>query len=239
VSNIPLTRSTSIATTYTSQLLKFFTNEEAVGPGLFNINSSALSTGPRYQISPIHAVRLDYQFQHMGFSSPGGTSLGSITTHGSMFTWTGDITPLVHFELGGGGALLSDGNSFQQTARAQVQYAARELTASALYSRSLVPSYFGAAGALLSDVISISGAYNLTPEWSISAAYNYSTNKLLSEFPLTIASHGPLGTVTYRFRNDMVAALTVMYFKMDFESAGAPQVINRETVTFSIRAEWN
>ncbi len=239
VSDLPLSPTISIGATYTNQFLKFFSKDPAVAGGLFNINSNSVSTGPRYRISPNHSVRLDYQYQHMAFSSTGGSALGDITTHGSMLTWSGNLSPLVQFELGGGAALLSNGSSLQQTGRAQVQYMGRGMTASVSFSRSIVPSYFLAAGALMSDVVSISANYDFSPRWSLTGAYNYSNNKLISSLPLTIVSHGPLGTLTYRVTPDIVAALSVMYFTMDYRSAGTADLVNRETVTFSIRAEWN
>jgi hypothetical protein len=240
-STVPLTQVTSFATTYTHQILRFFSKADpSLAGALFNVTNQSLSAGPQYRISPNHSVGLTYQYQDMAFTDPaGGTAPAGITTHGGMLTWLGRLSPLINVELGGGGSVIQPTNTFQHTGRALVQYTTPALTSSLSYSRAIAPSYYLASGALISDLVAFSTTYNISSSWFLTAAYNYSTSHVTAGPAINFKSHGPMGSVNYRINRYIVASGQFNYYQMTFGSTGPESAVNRETITLSVRGEWN
>ena len=241
-STLPITPDTSFATTYTNQILRFFNKVDpsTSGGALFNVDTHIISAGPQYRLSPLHTIGLTYQFQDMVFAPvAGGAPPGGITTHGGMLTWSGHLSSLFDFELGGGASVVLPSNSLQGTGQAMVRYTTPEMIASLTYSRGISPSFFLAGGALISDLLVASLTYNLTSKWFAIGGFNYSQSQSTEGLSLKFDSYGPTGSLNYRITPYVVASGSATYFQMTYVSSGVSTTFDRELFMLSIRAEWN
>jgi hypothetical protein len=240
-STFPLAPDTTFLTSYTHQILRFFGGADpSLTIPLFNVTTQTISAGPQYRTSSNHTIGLTYQYQNFAFGSQTvGTVPGDITIHGGMLTWLGRLSPSINFELGAGASVIKPTNSNQIVARAVVQYVTPLVTTSLSYSRGVVPSYFQIGGALINDLAAISLTYNFSPVWYAIAAYNYQKSNVTGGSSFRSESHGPMGSLNYRITPYIIASGQFFYYQLVLDSAATETILSRETVTFSIRAEWN
>lgn len=238
-SSVSISSTASIATTYTNQILRFYPDASVpFTGGLFNVDANSISAGPQYNIAENHSIGLLYQYQRMAFSSAvSGLPVLDTTIQGAMFTWRGAVNPLLSFELGAGASRLSNDSSIQSTGRAFLHYTTPKFTASFSYTHTIAPSYFVAAGAVVSDLVNASIIYNVSRPISISSGYNYSKNRLTNGL-FDFVSHGPNVALNYRAFQNVSYSLNYSYFTMVYGNSGVSVDVSRQVVALTLRAEW-
>lgn len=244
VSTLPLAPDISFLTTYSNQILRFFSKPDPNLQGaLFDSTNQLVSAGPEYRLSPNYSIGMVYVYQDMAFAASqasGSPPPSGLTTQGGMLTWRGRLSPLISAELGGGGSVVLPENSAVGTGRALLQYTTPELRASFLFTRMISPSFFLVGGAMINDLMGASVSYTVTAKWSVTGSYNYSHGNMISGPSFRFDSRGPTGSVNYQITPYVVASGTVTYFQTLSVSPGSPVYeFNRTMLMLSVRGEWN
>ena len=195
-----------------------------------------VTSGPAVKISPLDTVTLSHQYQKGTFST-GRT--GGFSTQGAIAGWTRSITPTLTASVTGGVTIFSTSNDLQYLGSASLQWGQQDTDVTLSYSRAIVPSFYIAATALMSQVVTGTVTHRATESLSMSLHGNYALNQSVPDSSLIkFESYAVTPSVNYKMSRDMTAALS--YTRSQYQRTFSSQESNfdRNIVLLSLVAEW-
>ena len=153
------------------------------------------------------------------------------------------MTPTVRTSLTGGATWIDDDTSSTRlasyTGSASLTWQQKGSVSTLSYSRSVTPSYFVAATALISDVVSASLSLPLTDRLSASGSANYGHNdSKVNDVSLSFESYGGTIGFSYAMTPQVAAIGSYSYNRFKQTFAGSVSEFERSLATLTIRAEW-
>src|SRR5207247_6678223 len=141
--------------------------------------------------------------------------------------------------LTGGATWIDSGTGstpLAYTPSASLTWQQKNTTSTVAYSRSVTPSTFVAATALISDVVSVSLSLPLTARLSASGTANYGHNESkVNDVSLSFESYG--GTIGFSYAVTPRVAATASYSNNRFKQnlSGSVSEFDRQLATLTIR----
>lgn len=246
LSTYALSPSDDLKASYTYSMIRFYNRGSAVPGafgGLFNTDVHAFLTGVEHHINPLDSIGVSYQHQQMSFQPNTGGPSSGVDVDGGIVTlrksiareWTAVVSP--------GIAVLSTlPGEPQWTMLASLEWRVSVTTTVLSYSRAILPAFFLAGSAMVSDGVNLTVFHNLTSQWSIGAQGNYARSSSVGSASgnLQFDSYGGRSFLNYTFYPGLMASGTVTWDRFAFGvTSSGNQVVNRQTVAFSLIAEWN
>jgi hypothetical protein len=200
----------------------------------FTTTFQTVNAGPRYQLTRVDTVTVNYQYQQAEFNLfPGFTS------NGGTVAWIRQITPNLKGSIQGGATLISGISSPQYLADALIEWTGKQTNAALHYSRVVTPSFFIAGVPLVNDLVNATATYSFTTRANATLGLNYAKSAAAGGvFPLSFISYGATAGLNYTLTRLVSLSATYGYseFKTDF--MGFKSDFDRNVVMFSIKAEW-
>lgn len=240
-STYALNPSDLINASYSYELMRFF-NTRTLVPGatggLFNSDVQTLLTGLTHRINSTDSIALSYQYQQMSFVPNTGGVGFDVGVNSAMATWTKSITrELTAFVAPGASLVSSLPGELQWTMQARLEWRDAMTTAAVSYSRSVLPGFFLAGSAMLSDMVSALLSHQVASQWTVGAQSDYASSQSLGSQNGTFrfTSYGERVFVNYSFYRGFIASLGATYDHYTYSGIQ----MNRQTVSLSLTAEWN
>jgi hypothetical protein len=233
-----LTQSTSLTALMSHQYMRFGTTfAPTPGQGFFTTSFLNLGAGPRFNITSVDSVTVLANYSHMSFSQ-GESFSSTFDTMGATATWAHSFSKRFSSSLTGGGTVLYPGGNFQYLGGLSMTWHEQNTDTIFSYSRSIFPSFVGAAVPLLSDVVSLSVLHRFTDKLSGSITGNYGKNESISGPQISFVSYGGVGSLNYSFTKRMRATLSYIHMQTTNVFTGQEFDFDRDAVTISLSYEW-
>jgi hypothetical protein len=171
-------------------------------------------------------------------SSTSSSTSRSFIIDSATFGWSRTLTHNLRAELGGGGILISPG---QTTYAANAALIMNTLNNSATisYSRSAFPSFYGAGGILIGDSFSLSAIQKIDQQWQLAESASYAHTSGGSGLnALTYDSFVAGGDIQYWVTSIWSTSLSYSYTKFTRESGSVKTDFDRHVITLSVSATW-
>jgi len=210
------------------------------GISFFDTNQHAWSAGPRLQVSRIDSIALLFQ-QTLISQSLANSSGSSIDTNTQSLTanYTRNMQNWSIY-LSAGGTLVEPASKAFATAALTIVTNPEKSTRVQLYaSRQAAPSYYLAAGALISNVVQAELSHRLTRLLTLRGSANYGFNEIIpKEANTTFTSITFSAGLKYRLTKTM--DIDVYYDHNDFKTATPTSgyTILRNAVGLTLTAEF-
>lgn len=232
-----LTSTTTLAATYTNQVMQFGTRFASPGVGqFFNTMFQTIEAGPEVQVTTRDLATVTYQYQRADFDQ-GGFGNG-FDTQGGLVGWRRVLTPTLTGAIAGGAALVQPSNNVQYMGNASLEWKDRDTTAKVEYVRAVRPSFFIGGLPLLNQVVSATVTQQLTERLSLSAYGAYAENESVPDPILKFTSYMGRGALNYQLFKPVVASLSYTYSNYAYELSPRSFDWNRNIVMLTLRAEW-
>lgn len=245
-STYALTPSDDLKASYSYQMIRFYNTTSAVPGafgGLFNTDVHAVSAGFEHHINLLDSIGISYQHQRMSFQPNTGGPSNGLDVDGARITWRKSLAREWTAVISPGVAVLSTlPGEPQWTMLANLEWRASMTTTVASYSRSILPAFFLAGSAMVSDGVNLSILHNLTNQWSIGAQGNYARSSSVGSASgnLQFNSYGGRSFLNYTFYPGLMASGTATWDRFEFGGTSSGNLtVNRQTVALSLIAEWN
>ena len=228
----------SLNARYAYSFMKFFNTFATPDAGTF-VDTTNQSANIGVQTAVTHQDNFNVSYTYALSSFSQGTGF---TSHAGTLTWAHRFTPTLSGSLAGGATAAvpdSGASSLNFTSSASLNWMQGKTHVSFNFSRAITPSYAVTGTALISDTVSVSAGYPLTPRLSASGSANYGQNG--SSFTdVSLSSYSVGGTVglSYALLPGINANLIYNYnhFKQDFQ--GASSEFDRHVATVAISSVW-
>lgn len=240
-----MTPLTQFDVNYSFQTRRYIGNPSSDDPSdpipRFNNTVHSVSAGPMYHISPSHTIGTSYVHRQMSFGSTIGASTRSASVvHGGVVTWRSTLSRELTAELSPGVSIQTSlPDRLIWTLRAGFRWQDSRTSVSTFYTRGIYPSYLGQAALLVSNLVSATFAYTLSPQWSIGFGANYALNTATGEGGLRFESLGFNGSLRYSFYPGMNLSVTGSHGDFAIEQLGASRNYDRQTGIVAFTGEWN
>jgi len=215
------------------------TSTSLAGPGqnafLFNTNFQTINVGPRVFVTSRDTVTMAYQYLRSDFSRANVAS--SFQTHGATLGWTRVLAPTLTASAMGGFTVFQGGN-VQYLADAMLEWKYQRGATTVHYSRSVFPSFFIAGLPLLSQLVTVSASYNVTPSLTVLGSGSYAKNESVPNPILSFESYAITGSVTYTINRYFSAVASVTRSNYTSTFAATESSFNRNVASLSLRGEW-
>ncbi len=238
----PLLPRINLNARYSYSFVKFFNKFATPDAGTFvDTTSQSANVGVKTAVTRQDDLNVSYTYSLSSFGQGTG-GVGSFTSHAGTLTWAHRFTRTLSGTLAGGATAAvpdSGATSLNYTGSASLTWVQGKTPVSLNFSRAITPSYSVAGTALLSDTVSVSAGYPLTPRLAVSGNANYGQNSSsLSDVSLSSYSVGGTFGLSYVLLPGINANLTYNYnhFKQDFQ--GAISDFDRHVATLAISALW-
>jgi hypothetical protein len=235
----PMTRRLGIQADYAFSLLHF---GNAFVPGtFFNTASHAINAGPSYRLTRHDSVNLLFQATEATFSGNGSLSF---RTRGFAAEYA-RATPRWTARVSGGLTTVAPGGSAFFSGRVLVTTPHDRSTVVYLrLAREVSPGFFVAAGAFVSNSVSLAIDRQIARLATLSVSANYAHNDLSPGSIAKLDSYGATAAVSYRFTRWLSSSLSYDYSNFDYRSGGSvpsfePIQFHRQTVMLSFRAVFD
>jgi len=246
LSTYALTPSDDLKASYSYQMIRFYNTTSAVPGafgGLFNTDVHAVTAGAEHHINQLDSLGISYQHQRMSFQPNTGGPSNGVDVDGATITWRKSLAREWTAVISPGVAVLSTlPGEPQWTMLANLEWRAPMTTTVVSYSRSILPAFFLAGSAMVSDGISLSIFHNLSSQWSVGAQGNYAKSSSVGSMSgnLQFDSYGGRSFLNYTFYPGLMASGTVTWDRFAFGATSAGNLtVNRQTAALSLVAEWN
>lgn len=231
----------SFNSTYRDQRIKFGSAVSAptavVQGALIDTTFQTVESGPAVKISPLDTVTLSHRYQKATFGF-GGSSRG-FSTQGAIAGWTRSITPTLTTGVTGGVVVFSTSNDLQYVGSADLWWGQQNTDVILSYSRGIAPSFFIAATALLSQVVTGSVTHRVTESLAVSLNGNYAVNQSVPDSSLIkFESYSVTPSVNYTISRDMTATLSYTRSEYQRTSSSQESTFDRNIVLLRLVAEW-
>lgn len=245
------TASTSINASYSYAIMRFGSSPSTQGLTLFNTTTQTGTVGGMARLSGLDTLNIKYAHTQTEFA-PLNQSASPPSTFflmdGATIGWSRILTPNLSAELGGGGILISSGQTTRTTYAANAALIMNSLnnTATLSYSHSAFPSIAsvgagasGTGGVLIGDVFSLSAIQKIDRQWQLAESVSYAhTSGGIGPSVLTYDSLVAGGEIQYWMTSIWSTALNYSYTKFSSESGSVKTEIERQFIMFSVRATW-
>lgn len=210
--------------------------------GVFDTTNQTVNLGGQTQVTRLDSMNVTYTYAQSDFGSGSG-AVSQFKTHAGSLGWSHGLTQTLRTSLTGGTTWIDAGMGSTRlasyTGSASLTWQQKISASTLSYSRSVTPSTFVAATALISDVVSVSLSLPLTDRLSASGSANYGRNdSKVNDVSLSFESYG--GTIGFSYAMTPWIAAIGSYsynrFKQTFE--GSVSEFDRKLATLTIRAEW-
>ena len=231
------TSTTSLEASYTNALIRFGSSPTR-GSGFipFNTTTQITTAGGTAKLTGQDTGSVKYLHSSVDFSSSGS----SFQTNGATIGWSRQFWPNLSADLNGGVVSISGGQNLEWIGNATVVVSSEPTFATITYSRAVSPSFVGTAAAIISDVVSVSASYNMTPQWQLNATANYGHGySINSTTPVGYVSYTALGGINYLITRIWSVGLNYNYSLYHQQSSGQSRDFDRNVVMLSLKAVWN
>ena len=227
---------------YTHSIMRFGTIlVQRNASAFFDTTYQSYSFGPQFRVTPLDVLSVNYQGSHSEFGQA-GVFHSSFKTQGGTVGWNHMFTPTWTASGSVGLTQIGTGTSAITTylADASLEWKHEHGMAMIRYSRSVFPSFFLVAVPLLSQVISVSGTYNVSGNLSLTGSANYAINESTTgQVPLKFESYSTSASLNYAITRSVSAIASLTHSKFNQSFAGSDSTFNRNVVSLSLRGEWN
>ena len=232
----------SLNARYAYSFMKFFNTFATPDAGTFvDTTSQSANIGVQTAVTRQDNFNVSYTYSLSSFGQGAG-GIGSFTSHAGTLTWSHQFTRTLSGSLAGGATAAvpdSGATSLNFTGSASLNWVQGKTPMSLNFSRAITPSYYVAGTALISDAVSVSARYPLTPRLGVSGSANYGQNSSsLTDVSLSFYSVGGTIGFSYVLIPGINANLIYNYnhFQQDFQ--GASSEFDRHFATLAISAVW-
>ncbi|MGH7184332.1 MAG: outer membrane beta-barrel protein, partial [Nitrospiraceae bacterium] len=227
----------SFISTYRDQRREFgqaqSTPTGVVQGSLIDTTFQTVTSGPEVKISPVDTASLFYQYQK------GTYRTSDFSTQGALAGWTRSITPTLTAGVTGGATVFSTSNDLRYLGSAFLSWEGEDSAVNVSYSRRIVPSFYVAATALLSQVVTATVTHRVTKSLALSLNSNYAHNQSVPDSSvLTFESYAVTPSVTYKINRVMTATLSYTHSQYQRTFSSQEFVFNRNMVILGLVAEW-
>lgn len=241
-----LSPSDDLKASYSYQMMRFFDTGSAIPGaigGLFNTDVHMFTTGVEHHINPLDSIGITYQHQLMSFQLNTGGANTNVTVDGVTVPWKKLIAREWFAVLSPGVSLISNvPGELQWTMLASLEWRAPMTATTIAYNRAVLPGFYLAGSAMITDGVNLSIVHNLTSHWSVGAQGNYALSSSVGSASgnLQFDSYGGRGFLNYTFRPGLVASGSGTWDRFSYGTSSAGNlVVNRQTFVLSLTAEWN
>lgn len=215
----------------------FFVQSTGGGPTFFDTNIQRWSVGPSVRLTSADTVTLKYQDTQM--NQAGTTTNLNFTTRavlGEYVFRTSDLTAT----MTGGGTFLEQGDHLFASGGLVLEWNYDRSTRLRLTgSRDIVPGFFGLAGALITNTVSLTAERQLSKVLSLTTTGNYAYGQIEPAKTQTYESYAGSVQMRYFITRTLSASLSYTYSSFSYNSPpSAPFVVPRQFFMFSLEARW-
>jgi len=227
----------SFLATYVDQRRTFgnaITTPTGVEQGnLIDTTFQTVTTGPEVKISPVDTGTLFYQHQKGSYTS------NSFSNNGAIAGWTRSITPTLSAGITSGATVFSTSNDLQYLGSAFLSWKGEDSALTLSYARKIAPSFFVAATALLSQVVTGTATHRVTESLSLSLNGNYAHNQSIPDSSLVkFESYSVTPSVNYKMSRVLTATLSYTYSQFQRTFSSQDSTFDRNVVLLRLVAEW-
>lgn len=228
--------STSLNASYNYAILRFGSSSSTQAQSLSNSTTQTGIVGGAARLSELDTVNVRYAHTHSDIIS--GSTSRLFKTDTATIGWSRTLTPYLRAELGGGGILISSGET-SYAANAALIMNSLNNSATISYARSALPNFIGAGGILIGDVFSLSAIQRIDRQWQLSESVSYAHTTSVSGINETgYDSFFVGGTMEYWVTSIWSTALAYNYSKFNNNSGSVKTDFDRQVITLSVRATW-
>ena len=200
---------------------------------LIDVTFQTVTSGPEVKISPMDTATFFYQYQK------GTYSTNDFSTQGGLAGWTRSITPTLTAGVTGGATVFSTSNDLRYLGSAFLSWKGEDSEASVSYSRRIAPSFYVAATALLSQVVTGTVTHRVTRSLALSLNGNYAHSQSVPDSSaVTFESYAVTPSVRYEINRVMTATLSYTHSQYQRTSFSQEFVFDRNMVLLGLVAEW-
>jgi hypothetical protein len=231
-----LTPTLSLVGSYRHQMSRFGTAFATPGLGkFFNTTVNVISAGPQYQATALDTFSLTYQYMNSSFSREGGFGSG-FETNGGTVGWIRVLTPALKANVSGGITFFQ--NSLQHTVDAALEWKHQGTGVELHYTRAIMPAFFIAGVALLSESVALTAHQQLTERLFLSGRISYSDLKSVPIEILTTTAYGFGLNLRYTLSPTVSVNTnyTFSHYTQGFQSQEL--AFDRNIITVSLQADW-
>jgi hypothetical protein len=204
---------------------------------LFKTILQTVNAGPSIKLTPADSLILQYQYQRAdyggatpGFRTEGGT-IG--LTHGFSRNLTGTVSA--------GLTKITPSDRLAPLVTMSLSWTERSTVTTLTFTRSVTPSFEISAGALESNLVTLSVGHALTDRLSASTNVNYahsSSAAVTAGSGVTFDSYGTGLILNYSITRSLSAAFTYSHLHFSSESLNFKSTFDRDVVALSLTASW-
>jgi hypothetical protein len=232
------TASTSLNASYNYAILRFKGSPSSQGgTNLLDTTSQTGTVGGIARLSGVDALNVIYSHSQTDSTSSSTSFLSKIDS--AIIGWSRTLTPNLSAQLGGGGILISPGQTTTYAANAALIMNFSNSSATMSYSHSAFPTFYGGGGVLIGDSFSLSASQKIDRQWQLAETASYAHTSRGSDFnPLTYDSFLAGGDIRYWMTSIWSTALSYSYTKFTTESGSVKTHVDRQAITLSVNATW-
>ena len=208
-------------------------------PGvLLGTTFQTVSSGPVWKVSPIDTLTLSHQYQKVTW---GGQASGrGYSTQGVTAGWTRLLTPALTASVTGGVTVFDRSNNVQYQGSASLVWRGEETNLALSYSRTIMPSFYVAATALMSQMVRATASRHVTEALSLSLSGSYARNESVPDsHVLQFESYAVTPGVMYQISRVLRANLSYTHNLFDRKLFGRGYSFDRDMVLLRLTAEWD
>jgi len=203
---------------------------------LFKTILQAVNAGPAIKLTPADTLLLQYQYQKVDFGGAPGfrTEGGTIgLTHGFSRNLTGTASA--------GLTKITPSDRLAPLVGLSLSWAEKSTVTTLSFTRSVTPSFAVSAGALESNLATLSVGHTLTDRLSASINLNYARSSSAAVTAGSANSFNSYGTgliLNYSITRSLAAAFTYSHLHFSTDSLNFKSSFDRDVVALSLTASW-
>ena len=238
------TASTSLNASYSYAIIRFKGSPSSQGgTNLSNTTTQTGTVGGTARLSGVDALNVRYSHSQTDSTSSSTSSL--FKTDSATIGWSRTLTPNLSAQLGGGGILISPGQTTSYAANAALIMNSLNNNATITYSHTAFPSFTGAGGTaggtaggiLIGDSFSLSAVQRIDRQWQLAESASYvHTSGGGGLNAVTYDSFFAGGDIQYWVTSIWSTSLSYSYSK--FTTNTGLSDYDRHVITLSLRATW-
>jgi hypothetical protein len=210
----------------------------ATGAAFFDTTVHSLSAGPRYILTRQDSIAVLFQRAQTNQTRVGTDQTFDFTTQTALLDYS-RVTPDWQFGIQGGATHLEPADKAYPVATIHVSNSLERVTAVRLdLSRKAAPSFFFAAGAMISNVGTIAVNHKLTRLLSLRGSASYGYNETVPDRTVKFTNITATGGLNYQLTKTMALDLYYMFNDLKSEQPTFSYEILRNMVGFSLTAQW-
>jgi hypothetical protein len=231
------TASTSLNASYSHAIIRFGSSSSTQGLSLSDSTTQTGTVGGIAQLSGLDTVNVRYAHAQSEFSSGSASILSKIDS--ATIGWSRTLTPNLRAELGGGGILISPGQTTTYSANAALIMNFLNNSATISYAHSAFPIFYGGGGVLIGDSFSLSAIQNIDRQWQLAETASYvHTSGAGGLNAVTYDSFAAGGDIQYWVTSIWSTALGYRYTKFTSDSGSVKTDFDRHVIALSVGATW-